>query len=100
LNLESAAIATQAESNTRLYLTGSGRRNAVGGLSSKAKGAQQIGRLTNIMQLTVDTTWYTRYRSTANPDFGAMFPQALPNLAAGQFTAIPRDDADFGPNNH
>src|SRR5439155_13293924 len=36
--------------------------------SSKATGAQQIGRLTNIMQLTVDTTWFTRYRSrTGNP---------------------------------
>src|SRR6266700_4035209 len=34
--------------------------------SSKATGAQQIGRLTNLMQLTVDTTWWTRYRSRAN----------------------------------
>src|SRR5207253_5424752 len=31
--------------------------------SSKATGAQQIGRLTNLMQLTVDTSWWTRYRS-------------------------------------
>jgi Ferritin-like domain len=68
--------------------------------SSQAKGAQQIGRLTNIMQLTVDTSWYTRYRSTTNPDFGAVFPQALPDLFAGQFTAIPRTDADFSPANH
>src|SRR5215471_1514066 len=38
--------------------------------SSKATGAQQIGRLTNLMQLSVDTTWWTRYRSrTKNPDF-------------------------------
>ncbi len=29
--------------------------------SSKATGAQQIGRLTNLMELTVDTTWWTRY---------------------------------------
>src|SRR6266699_4616048 len=37
--------------------------------SSKATGAQQIGRLTNLMQLTVDTSWWTRYRSrTQNPD--------------------------------
>jgi hypothetical protein len=57
--------------------------------SSTAAGAQQIGRLTNLMQLTVDTSWYTRYRSTTNPDFGATFPQALPALFAGQFTAIP-----------
>ena len=32
--------------------------------SSTATGAQQIGRLTNLMNLNVDTSWYTRYRST------------------------------------
>src|SRR3984893_12088519 len=32
--------------------------------SSTAPGAQQIGRLTNLRQLTVDTSWWTRYRST------------------------------------
>ena len=63
--------------------------------SSKATGAQQIGRLTNLTQLTVDTTWYTRYRSsTKNPDFGDSFPQAVPSLAVGQHPAIPRTDAD------
>ncbi|MDP9248320.1 MAG: hypothetical protein M3O95_09575, partial [Candidatus Dormibacteraeota bacterium] len=36
--------------------------------SSKATGAQQIGRLTNLMQLTPDTSWFARYRSrTGNP---------------------------------
>jgi hypothetical protein len=68
--------------------------------SSQARGAQQIGRLTNLMQLSVDTSWYTRYRSTTNPDFGATFAQALPQLAAGQFTAIPRTDDDFEPGAH
>jgi hypothetical protein len=68
--------------------------------SSQAKGAQQIGRLTNLMQLSVDTSWYTRDRSTTNPDFGATFPQALPQLNAGQFTAIPRTNDDFGPTDH
>ena len=64
--------------------------------SSKATGAQQIGRLTNLMQLTVDTTWYTRYRSrTQNPDFGDVLPQAIPTLAVGQHTAIPRTDDDL-----
>src|ERR1700731_3626215 len=39
--------------------------------SSTATGAQQIKRLTNLMQLTVDTSWWTRYRSrTGNPDLG------------------------------
>src|SRR5207249_3237846 len=42
--------------------------------SSKATGAQQIGRLTNLMQLTVDTSWWTRYRiDDENPDFGDTF---------------------------
>ncbi len=67
--------------------------------SSKATGAQQIGRLTNLMQLTVDTTWWTRYRSRKkNPDFGDKFPQAIPTLAMGQHTAIPRTDEDVKPD--
>jgi len=64
--------------------------------SSQATGAQQIGRLTNLMQLSVDTTWWTRYRSrTGNPDLGDTFPQAIPTLAVGQHTAIPRTDEDL-----
>jgi hypothetical protein len=43
--------------------------------SSPATGAEQIGRLTNLMHLNVDTSWYTRYRSSGNPDFGDSFPQ-------------------------
>jgi hypothetical protein len=68
--------------------------------SSKATGAKQIGRLTNLMQLHVDTSWYVRYRSATNPDFGATFPQALPALFAGTFPAIPRTNADFGSQLH
>jgi len=64
--------------------------------SSQATGAQQIGRLTNLTQLTVDTTWWRRYRSTTNPDLGAKFDNAVPSLAQGKFTAIPRTDADLG----
>lgn len=45
--------------------------------SSQASGAQQIGRLTNLMNLTVDTSWWIRYRSTNNPDFGDEFPQFI-----------------------
>jgi hypothetical protein len=66
--------------------------------SSTAAGAQQIGRLTNLMQLTVDTSWYTRYRSATNPDFGATFPQALPALAASRLPAIPRTNAELNGN--
>ena len=69
--------------------------------SSQATGAQQIGRLTNLMQLTVDTSFWTRYRSDSlNPDFGDTLPQAVPGLAAGQFPAIPRNDGDLTPPDH
>ena len=69
--------------------------------SSQATGAQQIGRLTNLMQLTVDTSWWTRYRSdNKNPDFGDTFPQAIAGLAGGQFPAIPRNDGDLTPPDH
>jgi len=63
---------------------------------SQATGANKtFGRLTNLMQLTVDTTWWTRYRSrTKNPDFGDTFSPAIASLAKGQHTAIPRTDAD------
>jgi Ferritin-like domain len=69
--------------------------------SSKATGAQQIGRLTNLMQLTVDTSFWTRYRSDSqNPDFGDTLPQAVPGLAAGKFPAIPRSDDDLSQPDH
>ncbi len=70
--------------------------------SSQASGARNnVGRLTNLMQLTVDTSWWTRYRSrTMNPDFGDTFPQAIPGLSRGQFPAIPRHNGDLNPPNH
>jgi hypothetical protein len=69
--------------------------------SSQATGAQQIGRLTNLMQLTVDTSWYTRYRSDSlNPDFGDTLPQAVPGLMMGEFPAIPRSNADLTDATH
>jgi hypothetical protein len=69
--------------------------------SSKATGAQQIGRLTNLTELTVDTSFWTRYRSDSqNPDFGDVLPQAVPGLAAGKFPAIPRTDDDLRPRKH
>jgi hypothetical protein len=63
--------------------------------SSQATGAKQIGRLTNLLNLDVDLSWYTRYRSEQNPDFGATF--------TGPFTisnqpAIPLNDTDTPPN--
>jgi hypothetical protein len=68
--------------------------------SSKATGANQFGRLTNLMQLSVDTSWWTRYRSRSkNPDFGDTFSQAIPTLAVGQHPAIPRTDNDANDAN-
>src|SRR5215469_3698523 len=55
-------------------------------------------RLTNLTQLTVDTSWWTRYRDDShNPDLDPnhVFPQAVPTLAVHQHTAIPRTDADL-----
>ena len=69
--------------------------------SSQATGAQQIPRLTNLMQLTVDTSYWTKYRSrSGNPDLGDTFPPAVPGLLQGQFPAIPRNDDDLRPNKH
>src|SRR5437763_10925497 len=70
---------------------------------STATGSSGKRRLTNLMQLTLDTSWWTRYRSRANnPDLDPtfVFPQAVPDLHKGQFTAIPRTDADLHPQKH
>src|SRR6266704_6096744 len=51
---------------------------------STATGSSGQPRLTNLMQLTLDTSWWTRYRSDSfNPDLdpGHTFPQAVPDLA-------------------
>jgi len=64
---------------------------------SQVTGVPQKGRLTNLKQLTIDTSWWTRYRSeTANPDFGGTFENAVPDLAKGQHPAIPLSDGDLG----
>src|SRR6266404_4687466 len=53
------------------------------------------------MQLTVDTSFWTRYRSdNKNPDLGDTFPPAVPGLSSGQFPAIPRNDGDLSPSDH
>jgi ferritin-like protein len=62
--------------------------------SSRATGAKRIGRLTNLQALDVDTSWYTRYRSTLNPDLGASFAQAV---TINNQPAIPVSDADTPP---
>jgi hypothetical protein len=77
--------------------------------SSQATGADHrparapFGRITNLMQLTIDTSWWGRYRDGKhNPDLQPQFafPRAVPGLLGGQFAAIPRTDADLGPADH
>src|SRR6184192_3847373 len=69
-------------------------------MGSTATGVNpnKIGhRLTNLTQLTIDTSWWTRYRDDShNPDLNPnhIFPQAVPSLFVNQHTAIPRTDAD------
>ena len=66
---------------------------------SKVTGVPQNGRLTNLTQLKVDTSWWTRYRSAnQNPDFGGKFENAVPDLAKAPHTAIPRTDAEAALN--
>jgi ferritin-like protein len=62
--------------------------------SSRATGARQVGRLTNLQHLDVDTSWYTRYRSAENPDLGATFPQAI---TIRNQPAIPLNDSETPP---
>ena len=69
---------------------------------STATGSSGKQRLTNLMELTLDTSWWTRYRSsTHNPDLDSTFtfPQAIPTLAVGKHTAIPRTDDDTMDSN-
>jgi hypothetical protein len=74
-------------------------------MGSTATGVNQdlIGkRLTNLTQLTVDTSWWTRYRDDRhNPDLDPnfVFKQAVPTLGVNQHTAIPRTDADTSDPN-
>jgi hypothetical protein len=67
---------------------------------SQVSFVPQTGRLTNLKELTVDTSWWTRYRSATNPDLGATFPNAVPSLGTGLHTAIPRNNNELDdPNN-
>ena len=68
---------------------------------SKVTGVPQTGRLTNLQQLSVDTSWWVRYRSTTNPDLGAIFTQqAVQGLNVGPHPAIPVNNADLSSGNH
>jgi hypothetical protein len=69
---------------------------------SRATGSSGKPRLTNLMQLTIDSSWWTRYRSsTNNPDVNpTIFEQAVPELHSSPHTAIPRTDDDLYPHAH
>jgi len=72
-------------------------RTLMGSIATGVNPAMIGHRLTNLTQLTVDTSWWTRYRDdNHNPDLDPnhVFPQAVPTLAVNQHTAIPRTDAD------
>src|SRR5438552_9126325 len=64
-------------------------------LPSSPVAPLQTPRLTNLMHLNVDTSWYLRYRSSGNPDFGDTFEQvvnivdrpAIPVQDQGLYTA-------------
>jgi hypothetical protein len=71
-------------------------RTLPGSQATPVSGTQSL-RLTNLMHLNVDTSWFIRYRSRTNPDFGATFPQAV---TITNRTAIPRTNADFGNASH
>src|SRR5947207_2879117 len=75
-----------------------GRFRTLMGSTATGVNPNRVGkRLTNLTQLTLDTSWWTRYRDDAhNPDLDPnhVFPQAVPSLHTGQHTAIPRTDAD------
>jgi hypothetical protein len=64
---------------------------------STAQGSSKKKRLTNLLQLTVDTSFWSRYRDDAhNPDLDPnfTFKQAVTGLNVGQHRAIPKDDTD------
>jgi len=63
---------------------------------SPATGGGTKKRLTNLMALNVDTSWYLRYRAETNPDFGATFGQAVD---IRDQPAVPVSDTETPPNN-
>jgi hypothetical protein len=72
-------------------------RTLQGSQTTIVRDSSNVGRLTNLKQLNVDTSWYIRYRSSTNPDFGATYPQAI---KINGRPAIPVTDADFENPNH
>jgi hypothetical protein len=77
-------------------------RTLMGSTATGVNTAKIGKRLTNLTQLTIDTSWWTRYRTDKhNPDLDPnfVFKQAVPTLGVNQHTAIPRTDADTSDPN-
>src|SRR6476659_4580053 len=77
-------------------------RTLMGSTASGVNPALTGRRLTNLNQLTIDNSWWNRYRDDShNPDLDPnhVFPQVVPTLAVNQHTAIPRTDADTTDSN-
>ena len=69
---------------------------------SMATGSTKKGRLTNLTQLTIDTSFWGRYRTdNKNPDLDPnfKFAEPVPSLNVGRHTAIPRTDVDSNNKN-
>jgi len=90
-----AYLASKGASTSELVrLTGNEFRTLPG---SQATGSTKKGRLTNLTKLTIDTSFWGRYRTdNKNPDLdlGFKFDQPVPTLNIGQHTAIPRTNDD------
>jgi hypothetical protein len=92
-----AYLASRGASTAELDLLNGTHFRALPG--STATGSSGKNRLTNLMQLNVDTSFWTRYRiDNENPDLDNFtFPQAVnPPRGIMNRTAIPRNDADIG----
>jgi hypothetical protein len=64
---------------------------------STAKGSQNVGRLTNLMHLNIDTNCHMRFRGDDKPGFGNRFFQ---DLRIANKPAIPSADSEFGDTSH
>jgi hypothetical protein len=71
-----------------------GFRNLAGSAATGADPTKAKKRLTSLLKLDVDLSWYTRYRSEQNPDLGAFFkgPFNIRNQPA-----IPLNDTETPP---
>jgi hypothetical protein len=65
-------------------------REVPGGSGNRAYTKALTVLDSDLMELPVDTTWWTRYRSrNKNPDFGDTFPSAVPGLMNGKSPLSP-----------